>query len=200
MRSHKIVVVLALCTLTITGCKKKKKVQTLPPAPVIAPSTATAPPVQQPQQQSAQPATTAQTPPSQASTMKPAKPKAKHVVKHQPAPKTTPPATTTTAKNTAPPRITVEPGSLPNSDGTIAANIPHSQATDERRSTEQLLKSTEDNLRGITRTLTDEEQATVATIRSFMSQSQAATKEGDLVRAHNLALKAHLLSDDLAKR
>jgi hypothetical protein len=33
-----------------------------------------------------------------------------------------------------------------------------------------------------------------------MTQSRQATKDGDLVRAHNLALKAHLLSDDLAKQ
>jgi hypothetical protein len=55
-------------------------------------------------------------------------------------------------------------------------------------------------LKSITRTLDADEQATVAQIRNFMTQSRTAITDNDLVRAHNLALKAHLLSDELVKR
>jgi hypothetical protein len=33
-----------------------------------------------------------------------------------------------------------------------------------------------------------------------MSQARAADREGDLQRARNLALKAHMLSDELARQ
>ena len=37
-------------------------------------------------------------------------------------------------------------------------------------------------------------------IRSYMQQARDASKDGDTERAYNLALKAHLLSDELIKR
>ncbi len=40
----------------------------------------------------------------------------------------------------------------------------------------------------------------VAQIRNYMTQSRAATTDGDLLRANNLAVKAHLLTDELIKR
>ena len=39
----------------------------------------------------------------------------------------------------------------------------------------------------------------VAQIKDYMAQSRKATKDSDTVRAHNLALKARLLSDELVK-
>jgi hypothetical protein len=39
----------------------------------------------------------------------------------------------------------------------------------------------------------------VSQIKQFMEQSKTAADAGDLDRAHNLALKAHLLSDELLK-
>ena len=36
-------------------------------------------------------------------------------------------------------------------------------------------------------------------INQFMEQSKTAAVAGDLDRAHNLAMKAHLLSDELLK-
>jgi hypothetical protein len=52
----------------------------------------------------------------------------------------------------------------------------------------------------VTRSLSNDEQAMVAHIRSYMKQSQNATGDGDLERAYNLALKARLLSDELVKK
>jgi len=69
-----------------------------------------------------------------------------------------------------------------------------------QQSTTQLLDSTEQKLRSITRTLSSDEQNTVAQIRSFVTQARSALKDQDFDRAHNLALKAHQLSDELVKQ
>jgi hypothetical protein len=103
------------------------------------------------------------------------------------------------AKNTppeppAPPKIMIQEG------GSSAANGQNGAANaDDQATTQQLLDSTEANLRGIKRQLSASEQTTVTQIRDYVKQSKQATSEGDLVRAHKLAVKAHLLSDDLAK-
>jgi hypothetical protein len=65
--------------------------------------------------------------------------------------------------------------------------------------TEQLLKGTDDNLRNLKPQLSAEEQSMLSHIRDFVKQSEQATKDGDSVRAHTLALKARLLSDELVK-
>jgi len=40
----------------------------------------------------------------------------------------------------------------------------------------------------------------VEKIHAYMNQSKAASSAGDLDRAHTLAFKAHLLSDEVAKK
>ncbi|HYL15213.1 MAG TPA: hypothetical protein VEV41_19400 [Terriglobales bacterium] len=80
----------------------------------------------------------------------------------------------------------------------LTPGVSGDQATHSRQTITQLLASTEENLkRTAGRTLTPNEQAMVEQIRTFMSQADAALKVGDLQRGHNLATKAHLLSDDL---
>ena len=65
---------------------------------------------------------------------------------------------------------------------------------------EQLLASTEDNLKKTEgQQLSSNQQEMVTQIHQFMDQSKAAAAAGDLNRARNLALKANLLSDELAK-
>ena len=84
--------------------------------------------------------------------------------------------------------------------GQVSPIISHDEAIHGTASTGQLLDSTDTNLRNITkRQLSTDEQSIVAQIHDYITQSRQATKDGDLLRAHNLALKAHLLSDDLAK-
>jgi hypothetical protein len=69
-----------------------------------------------------------------------------------------------------------------------------------RSSTEQLRLATEENLKKIEgRQLSPSLQDMKNQINQFMEQSKAADAAGDLDRAHNLALKAHLLSDELVK-
>ena len=193
--------------LFATGCDKKKKKQAVVPPPTIVQSPATTntsaannPPA--PATSTTTPATTTitQTPPQN----KPvAKPKPVHQKPaHKPAPQK-PPASngTTTAANTAPPRITIDNGGSDAQPGNISSTpISHTEEAHHRMSVAQLNQSTEDNLRSITRQLTPDEQSIVSQVRSFMAQANAATKDGDVIRAHNLALKAHLLSDELVRR
>jgi len=77
--------------------------------------------------------------------------------------------------------------------------MDHSQEARQRELTQQLLSSTDANLKGITRALTADERAMVDDIRNYMAQSRAAIADGDYIRANNLATKAHLLSDELIK-
>jgi hypothetical protein len=103
-----------------------------------------------------------------------------------------------TAKN-SPPKIVVRPDAEPPASGGQISPGGTDIARGEP-STEQLLQSTETNLTNLKGQLSSDEQATVTQIRDFINQSRQATKENDGIRAHNLALKAHLLCDDLIKR
>ena len=74
------------------------------------------------------------------------------------------------------------------------------EASRQREATKQLLTSTDANLQKLSeRTLSKDEQDTVAQIREFMQQAKTADSKGDLERASKLASKAHLLSEALAK-
>jgi len=60
--------------------------------------------------------------------------------------------------------------------------------------------ATEENLKKLEgHPLNASQQEMVSQIKQFMEQSKKAVAEGDADRAHNLALKAHLLSDELLK-
>lgn len=66
--------------------------------------------------------------------------------------------------------------------------------------TAELLSATDANLKEATsKPLTATQEETVNQIKVFMEQANEAVKAGDLDRGHNLAIKAHLLSDDLVK-
>jgi hypothetical protein len=78
--------------------------------------------------------------------------------------------------------------------GTTAEQAVH------QRSTEQLTAATEANLKKIAgRQLNPSEQEMVSKIKQFMEQSKTAIAAGAPGRGHDLALKAHLLSDELVK-
>jgi hypothetical protein len=70
----------------------------------------------------------------------------------------------------------------------------------QQRSTDQLNVATEENMKKIAlRELSPSQQEMVSQIKQFMDQSKKALAAGDAERGHNLALKAHLLSDELMK-
>jgi hypothetical protein len=193
-------VLLALCL----GCAQKK-VAKAPPPPVAVPESTPQPQEAQAQTQ-AQPPTQGTPPPSpDQGEPRPdsEKANAKNGKAH-PAKKAAPTpekGKTAEAARNIPPRTVVRPeGPEPSpTPGQISPNPseggPHDQAT-----TEQLLQTTESGLTGIKRQLSQDEEAMVSQIKDFVGQSRQAIKENDLVRAHNLALKAHLLCDDLIKR
>jgi hypothetical protein len=84
--------------------------------------------------------------------------------------------------------------------GQLSAALSRDDALNRKFTTTQLLEATETNLRNLTRLLSSDEQAILQHIRSYVQQARSATDMGDVERAYNLALKAHLLSDELVKR
>jgi hypothetical protein len=66
--------------------------------------------------------------------------------------------------------------------------------------TDKLLGSTEEALKKIdSLPLDSSQQQTAKQIHQYLVQSRTALAAGDLDLAHNLALKAHLLADELLK-
>jgi len=198
--TRKLVLSAALFAAFLAGCKKKHPVQPVAPPPVLQPQTV--PPAQTtqtPTQNTGQ--APASQPGSSTAQTQPAKPKPKRIrrpVNTKPVPKKPAPVPAQSAASNEVPRITIADGSRPNAPGDLSASLPHTDEEHARETTAQLIAGAELNLKGITRQLSADEQNTLAQIRSFILQSQQATREGDDFRAHNLALKAHLLSDALA--
>jgi hypothetical protein len=110
------------------------------------------------------------------------------------------PARRTRPAAAAPSVPVVEPAPPPAPAPTLTAGLPDIEAEQHRLSTEQLLEAAEVNLRSLTRALNRDEQGVAQQIRTFVQQSRAATAAADLVRARNLAQKAHLLSTELLRR
>jgi hypothetical protein len=215
LHANSPLLVALLAGALVSGCEKKP---VAPPPPAQAPAPTGSP---LPAGQETQEAQTAQAPaqgtpppdpgqvqpqpteekaeaqpPTQAPVEKTDTGKAKPARSKKPAP----PATTT-ARNT-PPKVVVKPdGAQPSATpGQISPGSPNGDVSHDQANTEQLLQSSESNLNNIKRQLSTDEQAIVAQVRDYVAQSRQAIKENDLVRARNLALKAHLLSDDLVKR
>lgn len=83
----------------------------------------------------------------------------------------------------------------------LSPGLSDNQASSERQNTTQLLTTADTNLQKISgRQLDTTQQDVVSQIRKYMEQSKEAEITGDLQRAHNLALKARLLSDDLVRQ
>lgn len=73
------------------------------------------------------------------------------------------------------------------------------QLSDQREKTKALMAKSEADLKKISeKQLTPSQQDTVSQIKSYLEQANQAVTDGDLQRAHNLALKANLLSTELA--
>jgi hypothetical protein len=82
----------------------------------------------------------------------------------------------------------------------ILPGITQEEASHQRENAEQLLAATESNLKQLaSRTLKPNQQEMAVQTRHYMDGARLALKESDTQRAHTLALKAYLLSDDLMK-
>ena len=150
------------------------------PPPQTAPAPETAPPAQKPQ-----PGMSPKTPESKPKTTA-RKRRRKHTATATPGP--------------APEKKVVRNGGTTDPVVQLAPGMSEEQASSQRQSTTQLLATTDANLKQIsTRQLGQTQQDSVSQIRKYMEQAKAAEKAGDVQRAHNLASKALLLSDDLVK-
>lgn len=201
LRLNPAVAGLLLLALISSGCQHKKPVLVMPqqPPPTATPQATPAPagaetqPTQQ--QPEAQPAATpAEQPQAGEKTAEKTKPKhARHAATKKPGEKPE------VAHNNTPRKIIpAEPAPTPQ-EGQISPG-PTPAGGNSQTSTDQLLQSAEANLNGITRTLSKDEEAMRAQIREFIKQSRTATTENDPARAHTLAVKARLLSDELVKQ
>jgi len=99
-----------------------------------------------------------------------------------------------------PSKIVVREGGASEPAAQIAPDMSPAEAALQRNRAEQMLGSTDDQLKHLAeRSLDTRQQATVGQIRNYMDGARSALKEGDLRRASTLAQKAHLLSEDLVK-
>jgi hypothetical protein len=102
--------------------------------------------------------------------------------------------------DTAPEKKVVRNGGTGDPVVQLAPGMSQEQASRQRQSTSQMLASTETNLKQISLRKPDAgQQDSVKQIRKYMEQAQTAENAGDVERAKNLASKALLLSEELAK-
>jgi hypothetical protein len=203
MSARVLTFAMTLGLATLAGCHKQPKPAPIVPPPTFPQSALSLPPVQP-----LPPVGVTPVPPPSSETQSKAQTRAPRPRARRPAEKKngsepTPSAPNSNgnpavARTTPPPRITT-PSSLPDAAGTISPTMPHSDEVHHRLTTAQLIQSTEDNLKNLNRTLSDDDKAVVEQIKNYLAQSRTATSENDLIRAHNLALKAHLLSDELVR-
>ncbi len=99
-----------------------------------------------------------------------------------------------------PRKIVVREGGASEPAAQIVPGMTAEEASRERQNAQQLLGSTDDQLKRLAdRVLNAQQQETVGQIRNYMNGARGALQEGDVSRASTLAEKAHLLSDDLLK-
>jgi outer membrane biosynthesis protein TonB len=97
---------------------------------------------------------------------------------------------------------TLAPAPVPAAPATsvqITADVPRAAVQSQTQTTEQLLRSSEAKLATLGRDLSASEQAMQRQARNYISQSNEAVRAGDIERAYNLAVKASLLANELAK-
>jgi hypothetical protein len=147
----------------------------------------------QPTQESPNQPAAASAPASQPAQKKPPAPVKKRKTAHK---RRTPAPASQDAKKTV-----VRHGSTAEPTTQLAPGITEEQAARQRQTTNQLLSSTDAALQKLAgRQLSSDQKETVAQIRKFMEQAKAADADGDPQRSYKLALKAHLLTDALAKQ
>ncbi len=98
-------------------------------------------------------------------------------------------------------KVVVRNGGTSGGTAQLSPGVTQEQALHQRENTDQLLATTDANLKRVAgRPLTPAQQGIFDQIHTYMRQAKAAAEAGDIGRAHTLAYKAHLLSDDLARK
>jgi len=107
-------------------------------------------------------------------------------------------APATAPTGSGPTKTVVRNGGTSDPTVDLSPGMSPQQASNQTESTKQLLATSDANLKKIAgRELSPSQQDTVKQINNYMDQAKAAEKVGDVQRAHNLAVKASLLSADL---
>ncbi len=97
-------------------------------------------------------------------------------------------------------KVVIRNGGARDQAAQLAPGMSKEQELNNRETTARLLATTDANLKSIAgRQLTTAQQSLLDQIHTYMRQSKDASDSGDLARAHTLAYKAHLLSDELRK-
>jgi hypothetical protein len=97
-------------------------------------------------------------------------------------------------------KVVVRNGGAKDVSPQLAPGMSKEQELHSREATTQLLATTDVNVKSVAgRQLTPAQQGLLDQIHTYMKQSKEASESGDLTRAHTLAYKAHLLSDELRK-
>jgi hypothetical protein len=193
-----VTLLLVFGLLFVEACNRKKPV--LPP-PAHAPTIAVELPDAIPENpDEVAPTPVAKEEPAEAPPVK-TKPKktTRTAAKKTPPPATAPAATqqpTTTNSNQT--VASLRPPAAP--DTAIAAAMPSEAINRQKEETAQIVDTTENNLKNLSRSLNDDEKAMKTQIQSYLQQSRKATTDGDFERAFNLAKKAQLLADALIKK
>jgi hypothetical protein len=82
----------------------------------------------------------------------------------------------------------------------VGAAVSNAQIVQLKEDTARMIESTENSLKGLNRSLSDDEKSMRSQIQSYLQQSRKATTDGDYERASLLAKKAQLLAEALVKK
>jgi len=97
-------------------------------------------------------------------------------------------------------KVVVRNGGTADSAVQISSSNSDQQAPQQLKNTTSLLGATTENLHKISgKQLNPNQQDMIKQIHNYMQQSKTATAAGDVQGANNLAVKAHLLSQELVK-
>ncbi len=191
MKRKRYGILLSLFAILLAGCHKQKPVTPIPAvqAPTITPQPL--PPL--PEIATAVPARSQPTKGDSGARTTQSNAKPPHHFHSKPKPSAGTPSgviAENRAANSSPPKVSPEP---------VISTSPGQGDDHDRLTTQQLLDATDRSLLALRRQLSQDETNTVQQIRSYQKDAREALKAEDLTRAHNLALKAHLLSDALAR-
>lgn len=103
--------------------------------------------------------------------------------------------------DSGPSKVVVRNGGAKEGSTQLAPGTTQAQAQHQKASTDKLLATTDANLKHTAgRQFTPAEQSMVDEIHTYMRQAKTAADAGDVDRAHTLAYKARLLSDELVRK
>jgi hypothetical protein len=119
----------------------------------------------------------------------------KHHETHKAVAPTAPPATA----GTTPEKKVVQNGGTAEPKVDLSSGANQQQASEQAKRANELIASSDANLKKISgRQLSASQEDTVKQIQSYIDQAKKAASDGDVQRAYNLAVKANLLSAELA--